>query len=158
MLTVLDHQPMPKTGDVFRYVKNDKPYSLVTVIGLAMTANYGIDVAFTDYGWTLAQAPVIFTLPLDQFCRTREIPGYGGMRPTIEYVFKHEPERDDPTCPYIKRAETVEQRYINALLTIQEMTANDTSTAIYDVTTKALYPTDTDKFAAKLPLDDPRKI
>ena len=153
MFTTLNYQTMPKTGDVYRYGRTDKTYSLVTVIGIAFNIVHEIDVVFTDYDWSLAQLPIIHTLPLQEFLRIVEIPAnYPGGRPNLEYMFMLQPDRVDTRCPYIRPAQppqTVEQRFVNALSKIDAITsvprqdryANELAVEIRNITNAALNPT-----------------
>ncbi len=85
---------MPSTGEGWRHYKGD----LYTIVGKAVDHEGNPLVVYCNYGWSLAQLPMLFVRPLSNFLEE-----VGDLKDS--YVgprFKFEREPWDEKCPFIK--------------------------------------------------------
>lgn len=83
---------MPRPSEVWRHYKGD-PY---TVVGMAWNDEGKPYVVYTEFEWSYATRPQLYTQPLERFI---EMVGHDVPR------FDREPDRYDRVCPFIRGEE-----------------------------------------------------
>lgn len=86
---------MPATGEGWRHYKT----GLYTIVGMARDDKGDAIVVYTEYGWSLAQLPPLYTQPLGRFVQEVE-----NNKP--RFTFERE-SGEDKKCPFIRKTSDV---------------------------------------------------
>lgn len=89
---------MPKVGEAWRHYKG----GLYTIVGLCIDPGGKIGVAYTDFGWSLVQLPMLYVQDIGRFVSQVEtIEGSAVNKSVMEPRFKFSHDAgEDKVCPY----------------------------------------------------------